>query len=422
MKDLLKKLLISSLTVGISAFIGFLAIVAVYLIPTAPMLKNLQTAIDLYQREGEYPRWAGKQAISSQLDNWTDSEMIREAIYPVSGSVIQHAMLNYRYQPRGSMPRTQVLVKQLKRENQDLNTGTYARYWHGYLVFLKPLLTVFSVPTIRLINMLLQICLAVTCGLCFYKKLGVAYCVAFFAFYFVLNPITTAMSFTFSTMFYLTVIFSLYALVSNCVFSEKRYLLFCFAGLVTVYLDFLTFPLASLGIPLIIVMIRLNSKTPLTYKSAFSAIAESSFFWGFGYASMWASKWIIASCLTGTNVIKDAIGTAKFRVSLANGARVFTRLEALRLNCNVLFKEPIIYIWMIVLVVGIIYALIHHRFSDDSKYLLVLSFLIISYFPFLWYCVLTNHSCIHFWFTFRNLSITVFALSCCVAAFFQPPK
>lgn len=45
----------------------------------------------------------------------------------------------------------------LYRENGfELRDGLYPRYWHGYLVFLKPLLFFFSYPAIRYIIMFLQ--------------------------------------------------------------------------------------------------------------------------------------------------------------------------------------------------------------------------------------------------------------------------
>ncbi len=34
----------------------------------------------------------------------------------------------------------------------------------------------------------------------------------------------------------------------------------------------------------------------------------------------------------------------------------------------------------------------------------------ISIYPILWYIVLANHSYMHFWFTYRSLGVTVFAV------------
>ncbi len=417
MQGILSKLYKCSLLVICSAFVGVIALVAVYLLPVEPMHKNLQSAIELYQREGDYPYWAGRQAISSRSDNWTDSIMLRTAIFPITGSVIKNAMLNPFFAIQDKIPKTQMLIRQLRNEKQKSSTYTYGRYWHGYLVILKPALRFCSISTIRLVNSVLQFSLAFLSCLLIFHKLGAPYCIAFISFYFILNPITTAMQFHFSTMYYLSIVFSLVALTNDRVFSEQRYLFFCLAGIITAFFDFLSAPLLSLGIPLIIILVRqAGQKELFTYSNALRSVTESSFFWGFSYCFMWISKWAIGSCLTPINLFSDAIKSVKLRTSLASGTRLFTRLEAINLNCMVLLKEPVIYMWVFILVIGVIYVFVRRRYTNTNNYPLVLSFLIISLFPFLWYCVLINHSCIHFWFTFRNLSITVFALSCCVAA------
>ena len=40
----------------------------------------------------------------------------------------------------------------------------------------------------------------------------------------------------------------------------------------------------------------------------------------------------------------------------------------------------------------------------------ILPILVISIYPILWYIVLANHSYMHFWFTYRSLGVTVFAV------------
>ncbi len=419
MYRILSKLYKCSLLVICSAFVGFIALVAVYFLPVEPMHKNLQSAIDLYQRERDYPRWAGDHAYSSQFDNFTDSVMLRTAIFPITGSIIRSAMMNPYYIIKGKISPTQMLVEQLKNDKKNKSYFyTYGRYWHGYLVLLKPALRVGSISTIRLVNSVLQLSIAFLCCLLFFQKLGAAYCVAFISFYFILNPITIAMQFHFSTMYYLSTAFSLVTLTNDRVLSERRYLLFCLAGIMTAFFDLLSTPLLSLGIPLIIILVRQDrQKELLTYSKALWLVAESSFFWGFGYFFMWVSKWILGSCLTHSDIISNALKSAKYRTSPAWGTRLFTRFEAIKSNCNVLFREPIIYIWLLFLIISVIYMLAHRCFVRTDKYPLVLSLLIITTFPFLWYCVLPNHSYIHPFFTFRNLSITVFAFSCCVAAF-----
>ena len=48
----------------------------------------------------------------------------------------------------------------------------YARYWHGYLLFLKPLLLFFSLSDIRMMNAALQLILAAGVLLLAFRKRG----------------------------------------------------------------------------------------------------------------------------------------------------------------------------------------------------------------------------------------------------------
>jgi hypothetical protein len=48
-----------------------------------------------------------------------------------------------------------------------------------------------------------------------------------------------------------------------------------------------------------------------------------------------------------------------------------------------------------------------HSLQISWKYLI---FVVIALYPFVWYFVLKNHSYIHNFFTYRNLSITVLSL------------
>ena len=65
-------------------------------------------------------------------------------------------MLNPRLQYRNSN-HVQSLLRQLKGDTTDRHIVHYGRYWHGYLLFLKPLTMLLEISSIRLLNLLLQI-------------------------------------------------------------------------------------------------------------------------------------------------------------------------------------------------------------------------------------------------------------------------
>lgn len=43
----------------------------------------------------------------------------------------------------------------------------------------------------------------------------------------------------------------------------------------------------------------------------------------------------------------------------------------------------------------------------------------IACYPFFWYIVFRNHSYIHYWFTYREIGISIFAIGCLLSTFFS---
>lgn len=278
----------STALIVISACIGLLALMAVYALPTEPMSRHVKDSIEIYQKEGLYYSWApGKN--SSQIDNFTDSIMLRETIYPADGSVLENALLNPNFGYKDD-DQVQSLIKQLQGEKEDF-VFYYSRYWHGYLFFLKPALLITNISNIRMANALLQMFLAASIIYLLGLKLGRGYAFSYFLTYLFLNPISLALSFQYSTMYYLMSFISLFILLRTDWVSKGQHFLyvFLFLGILTAFFDFLTYPLISIGIPLTIFL--LLTRYYQNTREIFQTIILSTVFWGFGYGGMYISKW-----------------------------------------------------------------------------------------------------------------------------------
>ncbi|MCI6231374.1 MAG: hypothetical protein MR630_01940 [Selenomonas sp.] len=66
---------------------------AVYALPTAPMIRHVEHSLPLFETEHDGYSWAPGRP-SAGIDNLTSSVMVQSAILPESGSVVQDAMLN----------------------------------------------------------------------------------------------------------------------------------------------------------------------------------------------------------------------------------------------------------------------------------------------------------------------------------------
>ena len=404
----------------ISACIGVVSLMAVYSLPTEPMFHHMKESVRIYEREGLYPSWApGKK--SAQLDNFTDAIMIRNAIYPENSSVLKNALLNpwFNY-PK--MNQVQSLISQVN-EKPGAVVSTYPRYWHGYLIFLKPALMVLTISNIRMMNMLFQFLLAAWVIYLLYNKLGKGVALSYFLMYLSLNPLSLALSFQFSTMYYVMSFVSLLMLLrTKWVLCGYHFCYVClFAGIFTAFFDFLTYPLISLGVPLVIFL--LLSYSSKTKREIFCAIITCTFFWGMGYGGMYMSKWILGNVLTDSDVLANALRQLGHRVSNRasdNAANQSTAslIATYGKNLKVL-KETV----LLPVLIFLPYTLYRLRLikknilisSDRTAVRWGLGF--IACYPFFWYTVLRNHSYVHS-FAYRELGITVFAIGCLLATLF----
>ena len=420
----IKKLLTALLIVLLSVMIGTIAMIGIYQLPTKMMFNNIKKSISLYQAEGLYPNWAGRE-VSAQLDNFTDAIMLGTVIYPGSSSTIRDAMLNSRFSYKKSKS-VESLISQINGAKKDRMISHYARYWHGYLVVLKPVTMFLDISYIRLLNALLQIIVAACLLMLIAEYFGKGYGFSFFLAYLLMNPVSLAMSFQFSTSYYVLMLVSLVFLRKKDYFMEKQKFIYLFliSGILTAFFDLLTYPIATLGIPLVLLLVALNQNQKLkNFIDAFKIISLSGIFWGIGYAGMHLGKWLMAWMLTGYNVMSEAFTQLQYRMSYTTmgkeGSDIINPIKAISKNFQVVLHEPIFAILLIVLLVSLwkLYKLSKmEKYQNDRVLKLALG--LVMLFPFIWYTLLCNHSFVHRYFTYRSLSVFVFAVGSIIATSF----
>lgn len=410
----------SAIIVFIAALLGTLSLIFIYALPVGRATNNARSSMNIYQREGNYPSWAPGKA-SAQLDNFTDSIMVRNAIFPGTGNLIEDAMLNPKYFYRGAS-QTDSLLKELQGETENREVSRYARYWHGYLLYLKPLLILRPIKDIRMLNGTLQLLLAFYLFWLISQKMDSKYSWAFLLSYVMLNPVSLAMSFQYTSMYYIMMLGSIYMLKkwNTDWFSGKYVLFFTTMGTLTAFFDFLTYPLVSYGIPMVLMLLLSNQEKLLDKKiTGIHMVVKGAVAWGLGYSGMYIGKWLMSWLLTGHNTLMEASGQALYRMgTTTGGAGGNVSLHALSVigrNFNQLIKDPI-FIIMVFLLFWSLYQIRKNKKSTRSyrNTNLCYGLGLISLSPFAWYTVFTNHSYVHSWFTFRELSIFIFAIGCII--------
>ena len=416
MKDIIKQNIINKLIKGIFVLLGgiiacYIALVLVYLLPTDIMEQHVMESRDLIEAEGISPFLLDGYP-STRLDNYSDGLILNSAIYSGDESVWEKAAAIYQHR-YGDEDYYISLIKHLDGIEGEITTS-YERDWHGYLVYVKPLLLCMNYADIRLVNMVLQI--AVVCLLLYemYKKKIERYIPAFVMTLFFLTWNILFFSIEYSAMFYVFMTASLWVLKKNDSIVQKRLVpeLFLIVGMVVSYIDVLTYPILTIGIPLVFLFI-LNREWSEDIGKIVANIATACFWWICGYGGMWAGKWVIASIVLKINVIKEAILMALYRMSQTSGETgvliEFTSKDVFANNFGVYAKPA----YIIALVVFLIWFV--RRVCKDGIELSIRAMLpnmIIALMPVVWYLALGNHSYIHYWMTHRNIVLIVFSICC----------
>lgn len=392
----------------VSVIGGWFLLMLIYLLPVEPMQDNIARSSELFDIEGIYPAWA-KGYKMTQLDNWTEGYLLCSAIYPSENPMVD--ALNVPIIEYTEKPITLSLTLQANGVDGETYVRGYGRYWHGMLLLIKPLLLFFDVADIRIFNMIVQMALIILIAVRIAQRGCMKMLLAFFMALMVINPITLPMSFTFSAEYLLMLCACLIVLhMHDKLKSGNRYLFFFYVlGILTVYFCELSFPLVTLGLPLLFVLL-LDQDTWIE-KTKNEIIY--SVLWALGYALMWLGKWIIASLMTGKNYFDEVFNQASGYVTTGTGdPTVFGRIWK---NISVVAKWP----YLILIIIMIVFLIIHQykKLKIESKSIDIrgvllskIPVLILIAYPFVFYAVMGNgYSYVHYWFSYRQLSITLAA-------------
>lgn len=175
--------------------LGTLLMIAAYAIPSETVWENVRVSAQTLANEGlRYEAIDGYHA--SRLDDFTDAIMIGNAVLTTEDPV--ESAMTARHFAGGETIGT--LMRYLDGEN--VPTESYARYWHGYLAALKPLLMVMNLNSIRVLNMYAQLALVLWTAALMVRRGLSRHVLALFAAYASLCPAAVMQSLQYSTAFY----------------------------------------------------------------------------------------------------------------------------------------------------------------------------------------------------------------------------
>lgn len=380
----------------------FVSMTLVYCIPTSWIQGNVEKSLEVMEGEGEYPMYFFYRH-SAIIDIHTDKLMYE--------SLIQNR--DY-YNP----------IQAAMSINQ------YPRYWHGYQVLLRPLTVVFQVQELRYLGMLTFHLLFFWSAWLMAKKTKPLYAMLYVltvaSGYIVFLPVCFQFLTTFLVLFAaLIVLLSRYE-KEKPLPAVKWMLYFFVVGMVENFFDFLTYPILTLGIPLVLLLWLRVRDEQADFKNNFWFMFKASLSWFLGYALPWISKWLLSAAILGVRYFWRTMSVVQYRLE-GSEEEPLDRIGTIERNIKawlnvqdggVISSSKIVILLLLVAVVLILWK----KLKDWKTIGAYLPILFVASYPYIWYWVMSNHSQIHYWYTYRAQLVALFAGLVFLAAILRERK
>lgn len=392
---------------------GYMLLVFVYCIPVDRMKTHLESTVESFQGGS---KTLVKDDTGMWLDYLTDSTILAEAIFKGDQNPFEQAAAVYSDTP--DVPRSQNWpYEKLSAAMEEGGTfSAYARYWHGFLLYLKPLLFAFDYKDILTLNMLGQLLMVLWIAQLLVKR-NLKYLLLPEVLAFgMLNLPAMALCLQYMPCFFVMAAACVVVLKYPDFTHRHKGMFFLSVGMATCYFDFLTFPLVTLGIPLVLYWLLCTK----TMKERLVSGVQVSFFWGIGYVVFWMEKWVIGSLVLGENLFEEAWNSLLLRSSHETGGQQLTYLDTLKNNLSA-YNLRIWKVIFVLLLVGLVVSIVLRMMQGAARidFAVVIPLLLVAVMPLAWYFATINHSYIHYGYTHKELIISAWAISCMAAELFH---
>lgn len=388
-----------------------LALVLVALIPKSCIQSNMETSAK-FLCENDVFFYANPTDSSSKIDRYADSILLNIAYNYQSSNPLTSVMSSSYYHTYDGNENINLLTAVTEEHDATLE---YSRYWHGSISIIRPMLTLFNIEQIYLINSIILVLLLIILLFLLTKYFGKGASLCFLIAAAMTSFWYIPMSLEYTWTILIMLVASIAVITKIKTESYDFAILFMVVGNVTAYFDFLTTETLTILVPLsIIITYKYLNHTLGSLLSEIKTLLTYGVAWLAGYIFTWLGKWSLASIILNRNVFIEAFKQAKFRAGgqghqmsgLAQrfGAETrnigsifpFSTLGDNSIMCSLLFFAIVLSLCYIV----------RKEKCTYNKLLLSLATL-----PYLRFFILGNHSYLHYFFTFRAQLTTILCLS-----------
>lgn len=395
----------------VTVILGLLLLVMSAFLPQYIIQQHVADSIDLVYSDLAN-NYIFDKSVASKMDVFTDIMILRTSLSTNDrylGSVLTNPVYTY-----GDLAEWEGSAETLARLAYDIpadGVWMYARYWMGFRWILRLALTFFNYAQIKryLAFLFLSLFVAVICSVSRHANSKIAF--LFGLSIILIRPHVMATSMQLTCCFFIA--FGAMLLIPWLHRHEKwEGLFFMELGMLTMYFDFYTVPLVTMGFPLVYLLIlRQEHGESVAWKPIFRNIG----IWFLGYGLMWVAKLSLTSLLTSENALLDGFHSLFSRIGVEKDLdqiqsySVRAAFDGIR---ETVFSDEtgmIVYLLCagVILVVAVCKVLRGRVSAGDFRK--AAPYLFFAAIPLIWFVITRQPVAIHYFFQYRTIALTHWA-------------
>lgn len=379
------------------------SIVLVQYIPKETIKTNVLSSTETINKLGLYPQVGP--SFFFRLDTFTDAIMLNVIYTADSKTPVKSALYDRYYFCKGLRTTSPLnsITYGINDNTKGMTSFIYARYWHGYQVFLRPLLSLMNLKGIIIVNYIVFLLLLLSTLLLMWNRISPIVSTCFLCCCIFMNVFILPLSMQYYPCFFISLIGIILVILFPKLTNTDLHagLTFFTIGALCNFFDLLTTPIITYGLPFIAYYMLYSNEKPI------KKLLNTGVSWLLGYSIIWLTKWAICTLFTDYNCFESAFSAAKIRLSTQSGTSDYSITYAFKTILWFFFRKK----WALLIIIPIVgFFMINKSLfikTIKENYWLI----IVSLITPLWFIVMRNHSFHHFkLFTWRSLFITEFSL------------
>ena len=384
-----------------------LLILAAFL-PQSLIQQNVVESVDLVYQDLEN-NYLFDKSEAARLDVLTDITMLRTSLTTNDGylgSVLTNPV--YTYMDLDEWSGSAKTLANLAYGKPADGAWFYTRYWMGFRVVLRLALLFFNYAQIKryLSFLFLSLFAAVICHLSKHTNSRIAF---LFALSIILvRPHVMASSMQLTCCFFIA--FAAMLLIP-WLHDHARWegLFFMEVGMMTMYFDFYTVPLVTLGFPLMyLCILKGENGESLSFRS----LLRNLFAWFAGYGLMWVAKLCLTSLLTSEDALRQGFESLFSRVGIEKDAELmeFYSLEAAVEGIHkAVFSDELGAVVYLLCAGAVLAAVLYRILRSHASFGTLREaapYLFFALIPLVWFVITKQPVAIHYFFQYRTIALT----------------